>query len=149
MTEQLQPRPIASCCPIGSAWVRAYRLRTFVQSNTQTSTKHILVIGHRNDGDAIVETSLENGLYVHAHELQTKLPHGRPVHLELRVDYAAKTISVIADGITVVANEPLNHPPSSSTTFAPRIIAGQLSDNLAHPSACAVKTDDVTLDVAP
>jgi hypothetical protein len=106
---------------------------------------YYLALGHGSDGDTITETSLAGGLYIQVHQIQSPIPHGRPVKVALDLDLDAATISVAVDGATVMDREPLKYAPKAPQRAT--LSAGVLVDNLLGPEPAKVTIDDVTLDV--
>ena len=116
---------------------------------TFQASKYFLTVGHGPDNDSLVETSLANGVYVQSHTLRTKLPRGRWAKLVLDVDFARGTMSLVADGATVMADEPLKYLLAGGGA-SPAAEIGTLTDNITfHPSACKAQFDDVVVDVQP
>jgi hypothetical protein len=112
-----------------------------LQSNT-----YWVSIRHGNP-DAILETTLTGGFYTQSHELPRSLPRGKWSRVSLDVDLSRNMVALSVDGEVIVENEPLHYPPSAPQ--APNIAIGTLTDNLTwSPSACQVRIDDVTFDIA-
>jgi hypothetical protein len=113
-----------------------------LQSNT-----YYIGIRHGNP-DAVLETSVKNGLYTQAHQLKSSAPRGRWSRLTLDVDLNKNTMALSIDGNRVMENEPLKYPPSAEAAQrVPGIAVGTLTDNGTwKPSACQVRIDDVTFD---
>jgi hypothetical protein len=104
-----------------------------------------VMLGHGSSGDTITETSLAGGLYIQVHQLQTVIPHGRPVKIAMDLDLDAATISLEVDGATVMDREPLKYAPRAP--MKPTVAAGLLIDNILGPEPAKATIDDVTLDV--
>lgn len=112
---------------------------------TLGDNKFFITLGHGSDGDTITETSLVGGLYIQVHQVQTTIPHGRPVKIKMDVDLAAGTVSLDVDGAPVMDREPLKYAPKAPQK--PTISAGVLVDNILGPEPAKATIDDVTFDV--
>jgi len=112
---------------------------------TLGDNKFYVALGHGSNGDTITETSLVSGLYIQVHQIQTPIPHGRPVKITMDVDLDAATVSLSVDGATVMDREPLKYAPKAPQK--PTVSAGVLVDNLFGPEPAKATIDDVTLDV--
>lgn len=110
--------------------------------------RYFLAVGHGGGADQIVETSLENGVYVQSHVLKSRIPTGRWVKIVLDADLVKKKVTLSIDGASAAQDEPLMYAPANSHQ-TPGVEAGTLTDNLAGPSACSVRTDDVVFDMSP
>lgn len=134
------------------AWTETVDDASYLGKNgTNTSgltlgdNKYFITLGHGSDGDTVTETSLVNGLYIQVHQIQTAIPHGRPVKVALDLDLDAATISVTVDGATVMDREPLKFAPKAPQRAT--ISAGILVDNLLGPEPAKAAIDDLTFDV--
>ncbi len=117
-------------------------------SITMNGGKYFLTVGHGQNGDSLVETSLVGGFWVQSHVLRTPLPRGAWAHLVLDADLTNGTASLTLEGTKIMDAEPLEYAPKGAQT--PAVEIGTLTDNITfNPSACKVQLDDVTFDVQP
>jgi hypothetical protein len=107
--------------------------------------KFSVTLGHGSNGDTITETSLVSGLYIQVHQIQTPIPHGRPVKITMDLDLDAATVSLDVDGSTVMDREPLKYAPKAPQKAI--VASGLLVDNILGPEPAKATIDDVTFDV--
>lgn len=112
---------------------------------TLGDNKYFITLGHGSNGDTITETSLEGGLYIQVHQVQTTIPHGRAVKIKMDLDLTNATVSLDVDGATVMDREPLKYAPKAPQR--PTISAGVLVDNILGPEPAKATIDDVVFDV--
>ena len=98
--------------------------------------------------DALLEATVENGLYVQSHTLPTQMKRGQWVRVLLDVDLGRNVFGLVVDGATVVQDEPFKYPPGApGAAQTSNIFVGTLIDNIAGPSQCQARYDDVTFDI--
>jgi len=120
-----------------------------VQTGTLSANgnKYFLAVGHGSDGDSIVETSLDAGVYVQSHKVTGHIPRGAWTRVVLDADLTKRTVDLSVDGSPIVQGEPLKYAPPDASQL-PSVDVGVLTDNITfNPSACTAEIDDVTFDV--